>query len=62
MATLTAPTNHSPNEDAEALRKAFEGVIIPFFLVYRSCHSPIDFICHENVTNLQTSLAILISV
>lgn len=42
MATLSAPSNHSPNEDAEALRKAFEGVIIPFFLVY------IDFICHFN--------------
>nr|AFK36163.1 unknown [Medicago truncatula] len=25
MATLSAPNNHSPNEDAEALRKAFEG-------------------------------------
>lgn len=25
MATLSAPSNHSPNEDAEALRKAFEG-------------------------------------
>lgn len=34
MATLSAPSNHSPNEDAEALRKAFEGVIILF--VYTS--------------------------
>jgi len=25
MATLIAPSNHSPQEDAEALRKAFEG-------------------------------------
>ena len=28
MATLIAPSNHSPQEDAEALRKAFEGDII----------------------------------
>jgi len=49
MATLTAPTNHSPNEDAEALRKAFEGAITPFFLVHRSFHSPIGYICHENM-------------
>ena len=28
MATLIAPTHHSPQEDAEALRKAVKGQII----------------------------------
>lgn len=34
MATLIAPSNHSPQEDAEALKKAFEGGIFTPFVVW----------------------------
>jgi len=37
MATLIAPSNHSPQEDAEALRKSFEGGLSP------SSRSPLSF-------------------
>lgn len=35
MATLIAPTNHSPLADAEALHKAFKGCIIFILMATR---------------------------